>query len=206
MLSPSHGRGELRSWLGYSRRTMMAALVATFLVVSAMAVSAQSPPPVHNTPAAGPSSTEAEVILPTPTHWFSDDVKATSPIFASEMDRRLERFEHETTNQFIVVILPTMQSGAAVNDYCRRVFNAWGIGQKGINNGVILFVFVQDHKLWIQVGRGLETSLTNPICQEIAKAIAAAFHRGDYEGGITTGVDAIVKILQTQPRPQGTPH
>ena len=125
----------------------------------------------------------------------------TSPKFADALNRRLAAFEHETTDQFVVVVFPKRQSEADLRDYCRRVFHAWGVGQKGVNNGVILFVFVQDHQLWISVGTGLETSLTNPVCQEIADQVAAAFKRGDFEGGLTTGVDAVVKTLRTPPVP-----
>ncbi len=160
---------------------------------------AQSPPTVHNTPTATSLNEPVEVIPPTPTHWFSDYAKVTSPIFAIELDRRLEGVEHETSEQFLVVILSKMQSDAPLDDYCLRVFNAWHVGQKGINNGVILFVFVEDQKLRIEVGLGLKTSLTDPVCQGIVKAIVAGFQRGDYEAGITTGVDAIVKVLEVQP-------
>lgn len=145
------------------------------------------------------------MIPPVPTHWFSDHAKATSPIFAIELDRRLEHFEHETTNQSIVVVYPKMQSVTAVDDYCMRLLNAWHAGQKGVNNGVILFVFMDDHKLLIEVGRGLESVLTNPVCQEIVNSITPRFRMGDYEGGLTCGTDAIVKTIQTQgPLPPAT--
>ena len=185
-------------------RVLLTALLATFLLGVVGTVPAQSPPAVLRSPAATPAAAETEVIPPTPTRYFSDNALMTSPEFADALNLRLGAFEHQTTDQFLVVIFPRMQSSADLGDYCRRVFNAWGVGQKGVNNGVVLFVFVQDHKLWLSVGRGLETPLTNPVCQEIVNQIAAAFKRGDFEGGLTGGVDAVVNILQAQPPPQPT--
>ena len=78
------------------------------------------------------------------------------------------------------------------------------IGQKGVNNGVIIFLFLQQHKIWIAVGRGLENPLTNPVCQEIADTIAAKFKAGDFEGGITAGSDAIMQTIKTPGPPQHT--
>lgn len=183
--------------------TRLTGLCFVFCLCISGRIPAQSPPSPA-TVAAAPSPTPAEVISPVPSHWFDDCAKVTSPIFAIELDRRLERFQRETNDQFVVVIFPKMQSPASLDDYCLRVFNAWGIGQKGVNNGVILFVFMEDHKLRIQVGRGLETPLTNPVCQGIVERMKPAFQRGDFEAGITAGVDAIVEVLQTQPRPQVT--
>ena len=176
----------------------IAVLCVVLSLIGSATVPAQSPP-LPGTTAATPSTTPAEVIAPVPTHWFSDYAKATSPNFAIDLDRRLERFEHKTTNQFIVVIFPKMQSAAPLDDYCLRAFRAWGVGQKGVNNGVVLFIFVQDHKVRIQVGRGLETPLTNPVCQDIIQQMLPSFRSSDIEGGVTTCVDAVITILKTQP-------
>ena len=181
----------------------LAVLVAV-LVFAVRTLSAQSSLP-SGSPVVSPAPTPAEVIPPSPTHWFSDYAKITSPIFAIELDRRLEAFEHATTNQFIVVIFPKMQSTASIGDYCLRVFNAWHVGQKGVNNGCVLFVFVEDHKLYIRVGSGLWPPLSDEVCGQIGKQIGAIFRQGDFEKGITTGVDAIVQTLQKQPSRHAAP-
>ena len=133
------------------RRALLAAVITTFLIGMASAVLAQMTPTVPSPPAATPAAAESEVIPPTPAHYFNDYASLTAPKFADALNLRLGAFEHQTTDQFLVVIFPKMQSDAAINDYCRRVFNAWGVGQKGVNNGVVLFVFIQDHKLWLSV-------------------------------------------------------
>ena len=185
-----------------SRSPWAAVLLVVLCWVKDATVSAQAPPtPQSPSAAVAPAQ---EIIPPVPTHWFSDYAKATGPIFAIELDRRLESLKRETTNQFSVVIFPKMQSSAEMSAYCLRVFNAWHVGQKGVDNGVILFVFLEDHKLRIEIGRGLELVLTHPVCQGIVDSITNRFRAGDYEGCITVGVDAIVQTIKTQGPPQRT--
>lgn len=175
---------------------------AVLCFVLCLCISGKAParsPAIHNAPPASPTATPAEVIPPRPAHWCNDYALAVTPDFASALNHRLEDFEHETSNQFVVAIFPHMESHDSLDAYCRRVFNAWGIGQKGVNNGVVLFLFLQDHKVRIQVGRGLETPLTKPICQDIIQQMLPSFRASDIEGGVTTCVDAVIKILKTQP-------
>lgn len=198
----------LPPWAGGSKNALLMLLrttltVALFLIAGIVTTNGQSPTlsaDAVTTNAPQPAPAPAEV-PPTPKHWFNDYTKATSPIFAIELDRRLEKFERETTHRFLVVVLAKLPPGAALDDYCLRAFNAWGVGQKGVHNGAVLFVFVDDHKVRIEVGRGLEQPLTNPACQQIVAQMLPAFRRGDFEEGITTGVSAMVKIIQGQPAP-----
>jgi hypothetical protein len=59
----------------------------------------------------------------------------------------------------VVAVFPKMQSDSDIADYTQRVAQAWGVGQKERRNGVVLFVFIQDRKMFIQVGYGLEGAL-----------------------------------------------
>ncbi len=96
----------------------------------------------------------AEVIPPAPEHYFNDYAHATSPATAERLNRELEDFEKQTSSQLLVAVYPKMQSDSSIEDYTIRVARAWKVGQAGKNNGAILFVFVQDHKMFIQVGYG----------------------------------------------------
>ena len=149
---------------------------------------------------AAPTAMPGEMIPPTPTHYFNDYASSTTPKFADALNLRLEAFEHATTDQFIVVILPKMQSSADPGDYCRRVFNAWGVGQKGVNNGVVLFVFLDDHKVQFSVGRGLEGSLSNTASQKIIDQMMPFFRKGDFEGGLSNAVDNVINTLRAPAR------
>src|SRR5207248_1261133 len=89
------------------------------------------------------------------------------------------------------------QSDSDIADYTQRVAQAWGVGQKERRNGVVLFVFVQDRKMFIQVGYGLEGALPDITAFDITEyRIKPHFRTGDYEGGIASGIDSIFKAIR----------
>ena len=78
--------------------------------------------------------------------------------------------------------------------------NRWGVGQKGKNNGVVFFVFMNDKKMRLEVGLGLEKVLTNAKAQAILDdVVTPRFRKGDFAGGIEDGVDAVIATLRTPP-------
>src|SRR5205807_3224142 len=107
------------------------------------------------------------------------------------------QFERDTSNQVLVVVYPKMQSDSSIEDYTRRVAQAWGVGQTDRRNGVVLFVFVDDRKMFIQVGYGLEGALPDVIAFDITERhIKPRFRTGDYAGGLEEGVDLICKAIR----------
>jgi uncharacterized protein len=93
----------------------------------------------------------------------------------------------------VVAVFPKLQSDSSVEDYTVQVARAWKVGQALHNNGVVLFVFVQDHKMQIQVGYGLEGALPDALCKRIIEEqIAPRFRAGDFDGGLTAGVQGII--------------
>src|SRR5512135_2889675 len=107
----------------------------------------------------------AEVIPPAPEHYFNDYAGVTSSDTASRLNKTLEDFERETSNQILVAVYPKMQSDSSIEDYTVRVAQSWRVGQKGKDNGAVLFVFVQDRKMFIQVGYGLEGALPDALAK-----------------------------------------
>src|SRR5437870_9457610 len=105
------------------------------------------------------SGRAAEVIPPKPAGYFNDYVGVVSKEAALRFNEQLAQFERETSDQVVVAVFPKMQSDSSIEDYTQRVAQAWGIGQKEQRNGVVLFVFKEDHKMYIQVGYGLEGAL-----------------------------------------------
>src|SRR3984893_4489102 len=101
----------------------------------------------------------AEVIPPKPTAYFSDYAGVVSKDAAQRFNKQLAQFERDTSNQVVVAVFPKMESESSIEDYTQRVAQSWGVGQKDRRNGVVLFVFVQDRKMFIQVGYGLEGAL-----------------------------------------------
>ena len=150
-------------------------------------------------------SPAAERMPPVPTHYFNDYAHVVSPATAARLNQRLEDFERKTSDQILVVIYPKMESDSSIEDYTVRVAQSWGIGQKTKNNGAVLFVFIQDRKMFIQVGYGLEGALPDILAKRIIEnEIKPRFRNGDYDGGLTAGVTAI--LAATQGEYKGTGH
>lgn len=134
-----------------------------------------------------------EVIPPAPTQYFNDYAQVVSSATASQLNQTLENFERQSSEQILVAIFPTMQSDSSIEDYTVRVARAWKVGQKDNNNGAVLFVFVQDHKMYLQVGYGLEGVLSDALCKRIIdEQISPRFKAGDFDGGLTAGIQSIL--------------
>lgn len=143
-------------------------------------------------------SSPTEVIPPAPTNRFNDYAGVTRPATGEQLNRALADFERQTTCQFVVAVYPKMQTSSTMEDYTVRVFNSWGVGQKNKNNGVVLFVFTGDRKMRIATGSGMEGVLPNPLCQRILdEDITPRFKAGDFDGGLTAGVKAIIAAAKT---------
>jgi uncharacterized protein len=143
------------------------------------------------------SGWSAEVIPPAPKDHFNDYANVVSAATAADMNRTLEDFERQTSSQIVVAVLPRMQSGSSLEDYTRRVAETWKVGQQRTNNGAVLFVFVQDRRVRIEVGYGLEGALPDATAKRIIEdEIVPRFRRGDYEGGLRAGVTAILQAVR----------
>lgn len=131
-----------------------------------------------------------------PKNYFNDYAGVTGEGTTHELNERLAKFEKETTNQIVVAIFPKMDSTLSLDDYTLRLANAWGIGQRGKNNGVALFIFIQDHTMRVQVGYGLTSVLKDEVSRQILdRDLKPHFQKGDFDGGLVAGVDSILKVL-----------
>ncbi len=134
-----------------------------------------------------------ERIPSAPARYFNDYAGITSTATTGELNARLEQYERESSNQLLVVIYPRMESDSSVEDYTVRVAQAWGVGQKGRSNGAVLFAFMQEHKLYIQVGYGLEGALPDAIAKRIIERdIVPRFRQRDFDGGMRAAVNAMI--------------
>jgi len=156
----------------------------------------------------------AEVIPPAPAAYFNDYAHVVSTGTASQLNQTLENFERQSSDQILVAIFPKMQSDSSIEDYTVRVARSWQAGQKAKNNGAVLFVFVQDHKMFLQVGYGLEGVLPDALCKRIIdEQIAPRFKAGDFDGGLTAGVQSVIAATKGEYKGTGatvsdsrTPH
>ncbi|MDQ8728117.1 TPM domain-containing protein [Bradyrhizobium sp. LHD-71] len=107
---------------------------------------------------------------------------------------KLAAVEAKTGQQIVVVTLKSLE-GTSIEDYGYQLGRAWGIGQKDKNNGALLIVAPNERKVRIEVGYGLEGTLTDAISQLIIQnGILPRFRAGDFAGGITRGVDDMVQV------------
>lgn len=146
----------------------------------------------------------AETIPPTPDTYVTDQAKVLPPGAVDQLNAELDAFERQTSNQIVVAIYPHMTSDSSLDDYAQRVFQAWHIGQKQKSNGALLLIFTQDHRIRIHTGYGLEGALPDITCNHIIEnEIAPRFRAGDYAGGVTAGVHAMMAAARGEYRGTG---
>jgi uncharacterized protein len=134
-----------------------------------------------------------DTLLPVPPHFFNDYAGIVNSGTAAALNQKLADFERETSNQLMVVIYPKYTAKTSLEDYAQQVYRAWKVGQAERDNGAILFVFVQDRKMRIHTGRGLEGALPDAICKRIIEErITPYFRQQDFDGGLAAGVNAMV--------------
>jgi uncharacterized protein len=139
----------------------------------------------------------AETIPPKPAGYFNDYAGVVSKEAALRFNEQLAQFERETSNQVVVAVFRKMESDSSIEDYTQRVAQIWGVGQKDRRNGAVLFVFIEDRKMYIQVGYGLEGTLPDVTAFDITERhIKPFFRQQDYERGLATGIDLICKAIR----------
>jgi uncharacterized protein len=176
------GSGDRRTVPGPGRATIGFVLVLSALV----AVSAQG--------AAAPAS-----IPPAPQRWVTDEAGLLSPAVRQALDQRLERYERATGHQ-VIVWIAQLPEGQSVEDWTARVFSAWGIGRKGQDDGVGIFLFPAARKVRIEVGYGVEGQLTDlQAARIINEQLTPRMRQNDPDGAITAAVDGVLAALGGEP-------
>jgi uncharacterized protein len=127
---------------------------------------------------------------------LNDYAGMLSPAASAGLEQQLADLEQTDSTQIVVLTIPTL-GGESLEEFSIKVAEAWKIGNKGVDNGVILLVAKAERKVRIEVGRGLEGKLTDLLAGRIIRAeIAPRFKSGDFDGGITAGVNALVSVVR----------
>jgi uncharacterized protein len=138
--------------------------------------------------------------FPTLTGRVVDDAHVLSPEIQAQLNAKLAALEQKNGTQLVVVTLSSLQ-GLEIEDYGYQLGRAWGIGQKGQNNGALFIVAPAEHKVRIEVGYGLEPVLTDALSSVILQSkVLPRFKAGDVPGGVVAGTDAIVEQLGLDPQ------
>jgi uncharacterized protein len=135
------------------------------------------------------------IVFPKLTGRVVDEARLLDAQTKTELESKLAALEVKTTHQLVVVTLRSL-SGHSIEDYGVQLGRYWQIGQKGKNNGVILIVAPNEHKVRIEVGYGLEGALPDAVASLIIQSsILPRFKANDFPGGIRRGVEDIMQVV-----------
>jgi len=147
----------------------------------------------------------ADVAVPELTGRVVDQTGTLSSSDVAALSQKLRDFENRKGSQIAVLIVPTTQP-ETIEQFSIRVAEAWKIGRKKIDDGAILVVAKNDRHLRIEVGYGLEGALTDVTSRRIIdEIITPKFRSGDFAGGISDGVERMVRVIDGEPLPVPSP-
>ena len=136
--------------------------------------------------------------VPNPPRLVNDFAHMLNSGEEDRLEHKLESFARTSSTQITIVTVEDLQ-GHDVSDFTVHVFNKWGIGQKGKNNGVLVLVSKNDRKAWITTGKGLEGVLTDAKTSRIFRnELRPAFKEGRYYDGLARTADAIIAVTKDE--------
>ncbi len=139
------------------------------------------------------TSTFAQETLPIAKQLVTDQSGVMSADQVQQLETKLEAYSDSTSTQIAIVIQETTQ-GKDPYDYAMEIAKTWGIGQKGKNNGVLIFIASGDRKIRILTGRGIEDRLPDAICKRIINRILKpSLKAEDYFGGLNAATDEMME-------------
>ena len=132
----------------------------------------------------------------------SDWAGVFTPEQKTALESRIVAFRQTNGAQLAVVAVKSLEGGE-INDFAVKLFAQWGIGEKGKDNGVLLLAAIEDRKMWIEVGYGLEGVLNDAKCGRVQdEFIVPRFKEGNYAQGLIDGADALLKIMSGEAIPE----
>ena len=145
---------------------------------------------------------QAEVAVPPLSARVTDLTSTLDAQQVQSLESKLAAFEAKKGAQVAVLLLPTTQP-ETIEQYGIRVAEAWKLGRKGVDDGVLLLVAKEDRAMRIEVGYGLEGALNDATSKRIvAEIITPFFKRGEFYQGIDAGTAAIIKVVEGEPLPE----
>ena len=124
-----------------------------------------------------------------------DEAHALKQTTIDQLEKELKVYEDSTSNQLAVLIIQSLD-GDVIEEYSLKVVEKWQLGTKSKDNGMLLLIAIDDHKMRIEVGQGLQGVLTDALCSRIIRnEMAPNFRRDDYDTGLLAAITAIQKAI-----------
>ena len=143
-----------------------------------------------------PTSAAADIkIPPSPDQWLTDTAGFLSAETVGAVNNQLKAYEQATGHQVLVYIGKT-SGGYPIEEYAVKAFEAWKVGRKGMDDGLVLFIMAEDRKIRIEVGYGLEGVVTDAkASQVINEILTPKIRNGDYDGAVKEAVNKLQEII-----------
>ena len=137
-----------------------------------------------------------ERIPPAPDRWATDEAGFLSRQTVEALNARLENYERQTGHQLLVWIGRTLGENAVIEDWTVRAFEAWKVGRKGLDDGLVLFIFAEDRKIRIEVGYGLEDKVPDIYAYRvIANILTPGIRAGRPDEAVDAAVTALIGYI-----------
>jgi uncharacterized protein len=188
MLGRARWVSRATTWLarGLGLLVLLVSLVLASHVLAA--------PPAPSAPAS-PTSPSVEV-PPSPTRWVSDRAGVLSPATQQQLDRRLQAYERDTGHQ-VIVWIGHSTGDVPIETFAVEAFEAWRLGQANLDDGLAVFAMVEDRTIRIEVGYGLEPTVTDLIAARVIREIMIpGIEAADWDRAMVAGVEALIGTIE----------
>ena len=141
---------------------------------------------------------------PVPFRFVNDQARLLAPADAKRLESGLRRYADTTGTQVVVVTVPTL-GGRPVADYGRALGEAWGVGQRSKNNGIVVLLGAREHQVTIQPGSGLQGVITPEVTSRVIAQMTPGFKQGNYFAGLRKGLSALMLAANPSSNPNRSP-
>lgn len=136
-------------------------------------------------------------VPPKPATYVTDKAGVLDATRVHALNEKLAQFERDTSNQILVYVDRSLPTDSTIEQFANDAMHQWGVGQKGKDNGAVLFLFTGDRKMRIEVGYGLEGVLTDAKSKQITSTIIKPrLKAADYDGAVEQGADALLAVVR----------
>ena len=133
---------------------------------------------------------------PNPQRLVNDLAHVMQPQEADALEQKLVAYDDSTSSQIAVVTVPSL-GGSDIFSYAQKLYQAWGIGRKGKDNGLLILVAIQEHQVRIHTGYGLEGAVPDALAKRIGdNTLAPAFKQNQYYAGLDRGTDQLIALAK----------